>query len=42
MTMQTEHPSIVYSLDLPGIMMEVENGHLDDHFPLQTGIFPLP
>ena len=27
---------------LPGTNMEVENGPLEDHFPLQTGGFPLP
>ena len=27
---------------LPGTNMEVENGPLEDHFPLQTGGFSLP
>ena len=27
---------------LPGTNMEVENGPLEDHIPLQTGGFPLP
>ena len=26
----------------PGTNMEVKNGPLEDHFPLQTGGFPLP
>ena len=29
-------------LTLPGTNMKVENGPLEDHFPLQTGGFPLP
>ena len=27
---------------LPGTNMEVDNGLLENHFPLQTGGFPLP
>ena len=27
---------------LPGTNMEVDNGLLEDHFPLQAGCFPLP
>ena len=32
----------VTRMTLPGTNMEVETGPLEDHFPPQTGGFPLP
>ena len=39
---EIQHNLIINDLTLPGSNMEVENGPWEDHFPLQTGGFPLP
>ena len=37
-----KHEDHVGLTTLPKANMEVENGPFEDHFPLQTGGFPLP